>query len=63
VANIKNETESLNETVTAGISGMTIDESDIQGRYDLNGRPVDANYKGVMIIRMTNGKTKTIMKR
>ena len=63
VANIKNETESLNETVTAGISGMTIDESDIQGRYDLNGRPVDANYKGVVIIRMTNGKTKTIMKR
>lgn len=63
VANIKNETESLNKTVTAGISGMTIDESDIQGRYDLNGRPVDANYKGVVIIRMTNGKTKTIMKR
>ena len=63
VANINKETESLNETVTAGISGMTIDESDIHGRYDLNGRPVDANYKGVMIIRMTNGKTKTIMKR
>lgn len=63
VANIKKETESLNETVTTGISGMTIDDSDIQGRYDLNGRPVDANYKGVMIIRMTNGKTKTIMKR
>jgi len=63
VADISKKTEDLNKEVTAGIGNISIDENDIQGRYDLNGRPVDANYKGAMIIRMTNGKTITIIKR
>ena len=63
VADVNKQTEDLNKEVTAGIGNISIDENDIQGRYDLNGRPVDANYKGAMIIRMTNGKTITIIKR
>ena len=63
VADVSKKTEDLNKEVTAGIGNISIDENDIQGRYDLNGRPVDANYKGAMIIRMTNGKTITIIKR
>ena len=63
VAELNKQTEDLNKEVTAGIGNISIDENDIQGRYDLNGRSVDANYKGAMIIRMTNGKTITIFKR
>jgi len=63
LADVNKQTEELNKEVTAGIDGITIDENDILGRYDLNGRSVDANYKGVMIIRMTNGKTITLFKR
>ena len=63
VADVSKKTENLNKEVTAGIGNISIDENDIQGRYDLNGRSVDANYKGAMIIRMTDGKTITIFKR
>lgn len=63
LADVSKKTEDLNKEVTAGIGNISIDDNDIQGRYDLSGRPVDANYKGAMIIRMTNGKTITIIKR
>ena len=63
VEDVNKQTEDLNKEVTAGIGNISIDENDILGRYDLSGRPVDANYKGAMIIRMTNGKTITIFKR
>ena len=63
VADVNKQTEDLNKEVASGIGNISIDENDIQGRYDLNGRPVDANYKGAMIIRMTNGKTIKIFKR
>ena len=63
VADVNKQTEDLNKEVTSGIGNISIDENDILGRYDLSGRPVDANYKGAMIIRMTNGKTITIFKR
>lgn len=63
VADVNKQTEDLNKEVASGIGNISIDENDILGRYDLSGRPVDANYKGAMIIRMTNGKTITIFKR
>ncbi len=63
LADVSKKTEDLNKEVTAGIGNISIDDNDIQGRYDLSGHPVDANYKGAMIIRMTNGKTITIIKR
>lgn len=65
VADVNKQTEDLNKEVSeaTGIGNISIDENDIQGRYDLSGRPVDANYKGAMIIRMTNGKTIKIFKR
>ena len=63
VPDVNKQTEDLNKEVTAGIGNISVDENDILGRYDLSGRPVDANYKGAMIIRMTNGKTITIFKR
>ena len=63
VTDVNKQTEDLNKEVASGIGNISIDENEIQGRYDLSGRPVDANYKGAMIIRMTNGKTITIFKR
>ena len=54
--------EDVQNTIS-GIDSVTLDESDIYGRYDLNGRPVDENYKGVVIIKMKNGKSQTIIKR
>ena len=46
-----------------GINDPILDDSGISERYDLNGRPVDENYKGVTIIRMSNGRTKKVMKK
>lgn len=63
VTDVNKQTEDLNKEVASGIGNISIDENDILGRYDLSGRPVDANYKGAMIIRMTNGKTIKIFKR
>ena len=63
VTDVNKQTEDLNKEVASGIGNISIDENEIQGRYDLSGRPVDANYKGAMIIRMTNGKTIKIFKR
>ena len=51
------------KTTIAGIGSVEIDEADIQGRYDLNGRLVGDDYRGVMILKLNNGKTKTIFKR
>ena len=51
------------QNAISGIESLTIDENDIYGRYDLNGQRVDENYKGVMIIKMKNGKSQTIIKR
>lgn len=44
----------------AGISTLKIDESEILGRYDLQGRQVDSHEKGVQIIRLKNGQTRKI---
>ena len=54
--------EDVQNTIS-GIDSVTLDESEIYGRYDLNGRPVDENYKGVVIVKMKNGKSQTIIKR
>ena len=31
------------------------------GRYDINGKAVDADYKGIVIIRYSNGSTKKVL--
>lgn len=51
------------QNAISGIESVTLDENDIYGRYDLNGQRVDENYRGVMIIKMKNGKSQTIIKR
>ena len=45
------------EATATGINGVVVDESEVQGRYDLKGNPVDSTYKGMQIIRLKNGKT------
>lgn len=63
ITNAKTVTEELFDVVetavSTGISSL-LNESEIQGRYDLQGRPVDKNHKGVTIVRFKNGK---VMKR
>ena len=47
----------------AGIDGVEADvaKKSVEGRYDLNGTPVDDDYKGVAIIRFSDGSTKKVM--
>jgi predicted nucleic acid-binding Zn-ribbon protein len=51
------------QNTISGIDSVMLDEGGISRRYDLNGRRVDDNHKGVMIIKMNNGKTRTIIHR
>ena len=51
------------QNTISGIDSVILDEGEISRRYDLNGRRVDDNHKGVMIIKMNNGKAKTIINR
>ena len=48
----------VNEVYT-GIPSLTIKEADIQ-RYDLQGRPVDEHYHGVIVIRQQDGTTRVV---
>ncbi len=47
----------------AGIDGVEADvaKKSVEGRYDLKGTPVDDDYKGVAIIRFSDGSTKKVM--
>ena len=60
ITNANDVTEQLYEIVEAAVTGIDslLDNgSEVLGRYDLQGRPVDKSYKGVTIIRLKNGKT------
>ena len=50
----------VEETVAAGIGAVKIDENEVEGRYDMQGRQVDSHQKGVQIIRLKNGQTRKI---
>lgn len=50
----------VEETVAAGIGTVKIDENEVEGRYDMQGRQVDSHQKGVQIIRLKNGQTRKI---
>lgn len=45
------------EYEATSIQRVTIDESEVSGRYDMKGNRVDSTYKGVQIIRLKNGRT------
>lgn len=45
------------EQETTAIQRVMVDESEVLGRYDMKGNPVNSTYKGVQIIRLKNGKT------
>lgn len=60
VNSVDNQADTLETAVqkeTTSIQRMTVDESEVQGRYDMKGNPVDSTYKGIQIIRLKNGKT------
>lgn len=57
---VDNQADTLETAVqkeTTSIQRVTVDESEVQGRYDMKGNPVDSSYKGLQIIRLKNGKT------
>lgn len=63
ITNAKTVTEELFDVVETAVStgiASLLNESEIQGRYDLQGRPVDKNHKGVTIVRFKNGKVMKI---
>lgn len=53
----------LQSSSYVGIDGVEADvaKKSVEGRYDLNGTPVDDDYKGVAIIRFSDGSTKKVM--
>ena len=60
VNSVDNQADTLETAVqkeTTSIQRVTVDESEVQGRYDMKGNPVDSTYKGIQIIRLKNGKT------
>ena len=60
VNSVDNQADTLETAVqkeTTSIQRVTVDESEVQGRYDMKGNPVDSSYKGLQIIRLKNGKT------
>lgn len=46
----------------SGVENVETDKviKSIVGRYDLNGNPVDENYKGIVIIRFSDGSTEKV---
>jgi hypothetical protein len=50
----------VEETVAAGIGTLKIDETEAEGRYDMQGRKVDSGQKGVQILRLKNGQTRKV---
>jgi hypothetical protein len=60
VNSVDNQADTLETAVqkeTTSIQRVTVDESEVQGRYDMKGNPVDSTYKGIQIIRLKNGRT------
>jgi putative conserved repeat protein len=48
---------------TSGVDDVEIDSVDktVVGRYDLNGRPVNEDYKGITIVRFSDGSIKKVV--
>lgn len=48
---------------TSGVDDVEIDSVDktVVGRYDLNGRPVNEDYKGITIVRFSDGTTQKVI--
>lgn len=48
---------------TSGVYDVEMDsvEKTIIGRYDLNGRPVNEDYKGITIVRFSDGSTQKVI--
>lgn len=63
---ISKDTQTLSDdidkavAIAAGISSPTIDETEVEGHYDMQGRQVDNHRKGVQIIRLKNGQIRKI---
>lgn len=63
---ISKDTQTLSDdidkaiTIAAGISSPTIDETEVEGHYDIQGRQVGNHWKGVQIIRLKNGQIRKI---
>ncbi len=60
VNSVDNQADTLETAVqkeTTSIQRVTVDESEVLGRYDMKGNPVDSTYKGIQIIKLKNGKT------
>jgi hypothetical protein len=54
------ELRTLVEENVASIGTLTIDENEVEGRYDMQGRKVDSGQKGVQILRLKNGQTRKV---
>lgn len=56
---VSTETDRVYTQVTyaTSIEGIVLDEAEVEGRYDLQGRRVDSSYRGVQIVRLKNGTT------
>lgn len=54
------EFRTLVEENVASIGTLTIDENEVEGRYDMQGRKVDSGQKGVQILRLKNGQTRKV---
>jgi chaperonin cofactor prefoldin len=55
--------QTVEKAVATGIDSLMGDGQEVLGRYDLQGRPVGKDSKGVRVIRLKNGKVmKTINK-
>lgn len=54
------EFRTLVEETVASIGTLTIDENEVEGRYDMQGRKVNSGQKGVQILRLKNGQTRKV---
>ena len=54
------EFRTLVEETVASIGTLTIDENEVEGRYDMQGWKVDSGQKGVQILRLKNGQTRKV---
>ena len=49
------------KNLTSGVTAITANTADEIARYSLDGKPVDQDYRGAVIIVYSNNKTKKII--
>jgi len=54
--------EPFEDPTATGIESVDTSEEGILGRYDLNGLRVSEDYRGVVVVKMKNGKNQIIVK-